>query len=90
MGLDIRWPVGAMFLLVGAALAAYGWLGDQQIYARSLGINVNLIWGAVLAAFGLLMIALAWHRRPDASGISNSQDIQHDNEANPSGHSSRV
>src|ERR1017187_9360311 len=64
MGLDIRWPIGLMFLLLGIVLAAYGLMSDATIYAQSLGMNVNLIWGAVLAVFGLLMIALArWGRK---------------------------
>jgi hypothetical protein len=59
MGLDIRWPIGYMFLLLGIVLAAYGILGDSAIYAQSLGVNVNLIWGAVLGAFGIVMLLLA-------------------------------
>lgn len=50
MGLDIRWPIGLMFTLIGALLTAYGALksGDSM----SLGININLIWGVVLLVFG--------------------------------------
>jgi hypothetical protein len=59
MGLDIRWPIGYMFLLLGIILAAYGLLGDSAIYAQSLGVNVNLIWGAILGAFGIVMLLLA-------------------------------
>jgi hypothetical protein len=59
MGLDIRWPIGYMFLFLGIVLAAYGLLGDPAIYAQSLGVNVNLIWGAVLGAFGIVMLLLA-------------------------------
>jgi hypothetical protein len=59
MGLDIRWPIGYMFLLLGIVLAAYGLLGDHAIYAQSLGVNVNLVWGAILGAFGIVMLLLA-------------------------------
>jgi len=59
MGLDIRWPIGVMFVVIGFVLAGYGLMSDAAIYARSFGMNVNLIWGAVLAAFGILMIVLA-------------------------------
>ena len=58
MGLDIRLPIGLMFAIVGVLLAGFGLLGDQAIYARSLGINVNLWWGLVMLAFGLVMLAL--------------------------------
>jgi hypothetical protein len=59
MGLDIRWPIGLMFLLLGVILAAYGLFSNPTIYAQSLGTNVNLIWGVVLGAFGIIMILLA-------------------------------
>lgn len=63
MGLDIRWPMGLLFLLLGAILAGYGVLSDPAIYARSLGLNVNLWWGAVLLASGVVMVALARRAR---------------------------
>ena len=59
MGLDVRLPVGLMFALMGALLAGYGVLGDQSIYARSLGINVNTIWGGVMIVFGAVLLILA-------------------------------
>ena len=58
MGLDVRLPVGLMFVIMGALLAGYGWFGDHAIYARSLGINVNAIWGTVLFAAGAISLAL--------------------------------
>ena len=59
MGLDVRVPVGMMFATMGVLLVAYGLFGDQSIYGRSLGININLIWGLVALAFGATMLALA-------------------------------
>jgi hypothetical protein len=60
MGIDIRWPIGGMFTLLGVLLAVYGLVtrGDEM-YARSLGLNVNVWWGLVMAAFGALMLYLA-------------------------------
>ncbi len=57
MSLDLRIPIGLMFALAGAILTAFGLRtnGDAALYARSLGINVNLWWGLVLLAFGLTM-----------------------------------
>jgi len=59
MRLDVRFPIGGMFSILGALLTLYGITSDQAIYARSLGINVNLWWGLVLLAFGLVMLGLA-------------------------------
>src|SRR5204863_1187829 len=56
MPLDIRVPIGAMLGLMGALLAGYGLLGDQAIYARSLDLNVNLIWGSVLMAAAAILL----------------------------------
>jgi hypothetical protein len=55
MGLDIRLPIGILFSLLGAILAAYGFLGDPALYKQSLGVNLNLGWGFVLLVFGLVM-----------------------------------
>ena len=64
MKLDLRLPIGLMFALFGAMLTGYGLVSDDAIYDRSLGINVNLWWGLVLVAFGLVMLGLAWRGRP--------------------------
>ena len=54
MGLDIRWPIGLMFSLIGVLLLIEGAIGgDKEL---SLGININLIWGIVLLIFGVLML----------------------------------
>jgi hypothetical protein len=66
MGLDVRVPVGLMLGIMGVLLVGYGLLGDQSIYARSLGININAIWGGVLLAVAAVLLILA-SRRPRAS-----------------------
>jgi hypothetical protein len=59
MGIDIRLPVGILFVLLGFILGAYGAFGDSGRYQQSLGVNINLYWGMVLFAFGLSMLLLA-------------------------------
>lgn len=59
MNFDLRLPIGIMFSFYGVVLVLYGLLGDKAQYARSLGININLIWGIVLLVFGALMLVLA-------------------------------
>jgi len=56
--LDLRWPIGLMFSLIGALLTIYGAAthSDTALYQRSLGININIIWGIVLFIFGVLML----------------------------------
>jgi len=62
MTLDICWPIGIMFSLVGAMMAVFGWMtqASAEMYKRSLGININLWWGLALLAFGGLMLFSAW------------------------------
>ena len=62
MGLDIRWPIGLMFSLIGAMLTVFGLVtaADTEVYKCSLGINVNLYWGLLLLVFGGSMLAMAW------------------------------
>ena len=54
MGLDIRWPIGLMFTLIGALLVLTGLVQGPD--ARSLNINIDLLWGIILLVFGVLML----------------------------------
>jgi hypothetical protein len=56
MGLDVKLPIGLLFTIFGILLVIYGFTSDPAIYSRSLGENVNLIWGTMMLAFGLLML----------------------------------
>jgi len=74
MGLDIRWPIGYMFVIIGAVLAAYGLLSDATIYEQSLGMNVNLIWGAILAVFGFVMLLLAHFGKKSQQELADARN----------------
>jgi hypothetical protein len=54
MGLDIRWPIGLMFTLIGVLLVGYGVVKSAD--SMRLDMNINLIWGIVLLVFGVLML----------------------------------
>ena len=58
MRIDIRLPIGLMFAILGVLLAGFGLVSDKAIYERSLGINVNLIWGTILIAFSVVLLWL--------------------------------
>lgn len=76
MNLDIRLPIGMMFTLFGLLLAGFGLLGNKQIYERSLGININLMWGIVLLLFGVVMFVLAWMGKAATSAQPRSGEGQ--------------
>lgn len=67
MGLDIRWPIGLMFTLIGVMLVAFGVIHSDL--SMSLGKNINLIWGVVLLVFGAFMLfgAISGKKNPPAN-----------------------
>ena len=59
MDLDIRIPIGLLFLVLGGVLAIHGLVAPHAIFDRhSLGLNVNLGWGLAMAAFGAALLGL--------------------------------
>jgi hypothetical protein len=72
--LDIRTPIGLMFLVIGALLAIYGLITPAEMYKISLGYNLNLWWGLAMAAFGALMFG--WQvLSPVGAGVQDSQAV---------------
>ena len=68
MRLDIRLPLGLLFMIFGLLLAGFGLLSAKQLYQRSLGFNINLWWGVVMLLFGgvLFVLGRRSHRRQNA------------------------
>jgi sulfite exporter TauE/SafE len=67
MGLDIRWPIGLMFTLIGALLTAFGAVKKSD--SMALDININLVWGVILLVFGVLMLlgAISGKKNPPSA-----------------------
>jgi hypothetical protein len=55
MGMDLRKPIGILFLVYGLILIGYGLARPHPV----LDLNVNAIWGVVLALFGIFMLGLS-------------------------------
>lgn len=64
MGLDIKLPIGLMFSILGILLTIFGLAtgSDQELYARSLHVNINLWVGVGMLIFGGIMLIFA--KRP--------------------------
>ena len=64
---DIRRIIGGLFLVYGVILVVTGLVGDHLVKTKASGINVNLITGACMIVFAILMIAWALLRptRPE-------------------------
>jgi membrane protein implicated in regulation of membrane protease activity len=56
---DLRLPLGWLFLTIGALLLVNGFRATPATDTQSLVININLIWGGVMVAFGLVCLWLA-------------------------------
>ncbi len=54
--MDLRYPIGLLLSIYGAILAADGLVEHTEV----LGLNVNLWWGVVMLASGLVALAFAY------------------------------
>jgi hypothetical protein len=83
MGFDIRLPIGMLFSVFGILLIGYGAAtrGSAMYAEHSLGVNMNLWWGVVLLAFGLVMLALTRLRRKQVPATGDQKrgdaDLDH-------------
>jgi hypothetical protein len=59
MNLDIRFPLGLMFGIMGLILAGYGLVSGDRAHAGGEAINLNLWWGLLLLVFGGIMLFLS-------------------------------
>jgi len=59
MQVDIRVPLGLLFAIIGALLVVFGISSDAATGTHTAGVNIDLAWGVVMAAFGGLMLWLS-------------------------------
>jgi len=82
MSLDLRIPLGLLFLLVGVLLSIYGFVTrGSEIYARSADMDINLIWGIVMLVFGVSMFLLGRysdkHSKAPAPSSGDGRPVGH-------------
>ncbi len=67
--MDIRIPIGLLFAILGLILAIFGLftINDTELYARSLGKNINLWTGIAMLAFGGMMLYFATKKKKISS-----------------------
>ena len=63
--LDIKIPIGLMFLVFGVILTIYGFMtkNDAELYQKSLSHNVNLWMGVLMLVFGGVMLLLVRRKK---------------------------
>jgi hypothetical protein len=75
MGLDVRIPLGLLFLITGGLMALYGlFTRGSAIYEKSLDMNINLLWGGLMFVFGLVVYIMG--RRPRRLAPSRVQETE--------------
>ena len=63
MQLDIRLPIGLLFVVVGTLLAGYGLFTPGSRSGTGVGLNLDAGWGGVLLLFGVTMLLLSFRAR---------------------------
>lgn len=79
--LDVRTPIAAMFAAMGLMLALYGLSTPAEIYAVSLGYNLNLYWGIAMGLFGLGMFAWQKLEKPEPEALLEAPPAAEEREA---------
>lgn len=76
MNLDIRTPIALLFFILGLIITGCGLILPPETYVKSLGININLIWGLTLIGFSGLMHLWSWLERPrqEREGSEDGKD----------------
>jgi membrane protein implicated in regulation of membrane protease activity len=76
--LDVRWPIGGLFAILGLLLAGYGLTtaANAEQYAQSLSININLWWGLVMLTFGVILLVAAWVGRNTLEARTRSPEAE--------------
>jgi hypothetical protein len=67
MPFNLKTPIGLLFTVYGILLVGRGCLGEAAGGTHSMGLNIDLLWGAVLLVFGssLLLSTYLLRRRHD-------------------------
>jgi hypothetical protein len=69
MGLDMRLPIGIIFIIYGLLISIFGFVANPAIFQSPLGLNIELrlygvnidiLWGGAMLVFGLVMGGLAF------------------------------
>jgi hypothetical protein len=50
--LDLKLPIGWLLSAYGVLLTVYGLVTKKEMYAISLGLNLNLVWGILMLVVG--------------------------------------
>ena len=61
--LDLKLPIGWLLTAYGLLLGIYGLVTKREMYQKSLGLNLNLLWGILMLAIGAGFLLAAYLKR---------------------------
>jgi len=61
--LDLKMPLGGLLSFYGLLLFGYGLVSDSAMYEKSLGMNLNLAWGILMLAVGLVFVVMHFAKK---------------------------
>ena len=64
--LDLKLPIGWLLSAYGLLLGIYGLVTKKEMYAKSLGFNLNLVWGILMLIMGGGFLLAAFLKRDKA------------------------
>jgi hypothetical protein len=69
--LDLKLPIGWLLSAYGLLLGIYGLVTNKEMYQKSLGFNLNLVWGALMLVIGAGFLLAAFLKKgKDGAGPS--------------------
>jgi len=66
--LDLKLPIGGLLSVYGVLLTVYGLLTKKEMYAISLGLNLNLAWGILMLVIGAGFLLAAFLKKDKTGG----------------------
>jgi len=66
--LDLKLPIGWLLSAYGVLLTVYGLVTKKEMYAISLGLNLNLVWGILMLVVGGGFLLAAFLKKGKAGG----------------------
>ena len=62
----LKLPIGWLLSACGVLLGTYGPVTKKEMYAKSLGINLNVVWGVLMLAIGAGFLLAAFLKKDRA------------------------
>jgi len=61
--LDLKLPIGWLLSAYGLLLGVYGLVTKKEMYQKSLGLNLNLVWGVLMLLIGAGFLLAAFLKK---------------------------